>query len=113
MTDPRPFDERAYELCLEIEKLPASDQQTRVSGLASDLHRDLAHTHVPASWLPTPDAIDTLPLPLRKFIHDLQTRADPSGEVAELTIARETCRALSLRVEELEREIAALRGGSR
>ena len=65
-----------------------------------------------ANWLPTPDAINALPLPLRQYIHDLHTRADPSGDVAERAIARDTCRALSLRVEELERQLADARGPS-
>ena len=65
-----------------------------------------------ANWLPTPDAINALPLPLRQFIRDLETRADPSGDVAELAIARDTCRAPSLRVQELERQLADARGPS-
>jgi len=31
----------AYELCLEIEKLPASEQQTKISIMASDLYRQI------------------------------------------------------------------------
>ena len=33
-----------YELCLEIEKLPASEQQTRISVLATALHSDVDAT---------------------------------------------------------------------
>lgn len=29
--------------------------------------------HVPDDWLPTPDSINALPLPLRKYIHDLES----------------------------------------
>ena len=50
-----------------------------------------------ANWLPPPDAINVLPQPLRKDIDDLHGRTDSSGDVAELTIAPETGRALSSR----------------
>ena len=40
-------------------------------------------------WTPTPENINALPEPLRKYITDLETRADPAGEVRELTIARD------------------------
>ena len=85
------------------EREPYGDEQPYRSGKDE-------HVLIRKDWLPTPAAINALPLPLRKYIHDLHTRVDPSGEVAELAIARDTCRALSLRIEELERQLAALEG---
>ena len=53
-------------------------------------------------WLPTPENINALPDPLRQYIHDLETRCDPAGEVRELTIARDTVVAQELELEELK-----------
>jgi hypothetical protein len=35
---------KALELCYEIEKLPASEQQTKLSVMASSLYQDLSKT---------------------------------------------------------------------
>jgi len=41
-------------------------------------------------WTPTPENINALPLPLRRYIHDLQTQVDPAGTVREnFTLKRE------------------------
>lgn len=60
------------------------------------------------NFVPTLEAVNRLPTGIRQYVHDLQTRCDPSGDVQELTLARDTCRALELRVEELEAENARL-----
>jgi hypothetical protein len=58
-------------------------------------------------WLPTADAINALPPGLRDYIHDLETRCDPAGDVAELACLRETVQALEVLIAELK---AALHG---
>jgi len=40
-------------------------------------------------FVPGPVHINALPGPLRKYIHDLATRADPTGDVAEIAMLRE------------------------
>jgi uncharacterized small protein (DUF1192 family) len=60
-------------------------------------------------WTPTSDNINALPLPIRRYIHDLSTDADPSGTIREAICQRENALALTRRVEELEAEIAALK----
>ena len=52
------------------------------------------------NWLPSAENINALPYPLRSYIHQLETRCDPSGDTQELVIARETCRALDIRLAE-------------
>jgi hypothetical protein len=42
------------------------------------------------------------PAPLRTYIHDLETRADPARDVQELALARMTIAALQQRIRELE-----------
>jgi hypothetical protein len=58
---------------------------------------------IPDDWTPTSAAINALPDPLRRFIHDLETRADPAGDVRALHVARENAAALAVRVEALSR----------
>jgi hypothetical protein len=55
-----------------------------------------------SQWQPTADGINVLPALLRDYIHDLETRADPAGEVQELALARMTIAALEARIRELE-----------
>jgi hypothetical protein len=56
-----------------------------------------APDYPPAGWTPTPEAINALPDPIRSYIHDLETRADPAGEVRELVICRDSLAAMERR----------------
>ena len=49
---------------------------------------------VAQGWTPTPENINALPAPVRSYIHELVANADPAGTVRDLTIARDTVRAL-------------------
>jgi hypothetical protein len=53
-------------------------------------------------FLPDSGHINALPRPLRRYIHDLETRADPAGDVAQIAILKETVAALEARIRELE-----------
>lgn len=55
-----------------------------------------------ASIYPTPDEINALPEKVRRYIHDLVTRCDKSGDVQTIAMLREDRDALQRRVEELE-----------
>lgn len=46
------------------------------------------------SWQPTPDNINALPDGVREFVHDLQTRCDPAGEIARCRLAEDENRML-------------------
>ena len=59
-----------------------------------------------ASVYPTVDEINALPERFRRYIHDLVTRCDKSGDVQTIAILREDRDALHRRVEELEARIA-------
>jgi hypothetical protein len=39
---------------------------------------------IPPDWTPTRDNVNDLPEPLRRYIHDLHTVCDPTGDVREL-----------------------------
>lgn len=43
---------------------------------------------VDSDWLPTSENINALPLPLRRYIMELQTNADPAGIVRENAVLR-------------------------
>ncbi len=51
-------------------------------------------------WLPTPENINALPEPIRKFIHDIETNTDPQGLVRENVLIKDTCKMLALKLEE-------------
>ena len=57
------------------------------------------------TFVPDPEHINALPEPVRRYIHDLETRADPAGDVAEIALLKENNAALWKRVEETENEV--------
>lgn len=54
---------------------------------------------------PTPEQVNALPPRLREYIHGLEARSDPSGDVRENIIARDTSRALELELAAKDAEI--------
>jgi uncharacterized protein YceH (UPF0502 family) len=58
---------------------------------------------------PTVDEINELPDKFRRYIHDLATRTDKTGDLRTIVQLREDREALQRRVEELEAEVAFLR----
>lgn len=53
-------------------------------------------------WLPTPENVNALPEPVRRYVHDVVARCDPAGLVQENAVLKDTVAALTKRVEELE-----------
>jgi hypothetical protein len=81
------------------DRSPAAVEATKVAVWAlSD--PPLAPGDTWAGWVPDAEHINALPEPLRRYIHDLSTRADPAGDVATLAIQRETIAALERLLEE-------------
>jgi rubrerythrin len=70
-----------------------------------DLQKELAAFY---DFSPTPDQVNALPEKLRSYIHLLETRADPAGDVASLVCAQENVEALTNRVLDLEKENSEL-----
>jgi hypothetical protein len=58
-----------------------------------------------ASIYPTADEINALPETFRKYIRDIETRCDRTGDVQTIALLREDRDALQQRVEELEAQI--------
>ncbi len=42
-----------------------------------------------AEFEPTPEGVNALPEPLRQYIHDLETRCDPAGDVQRIAFLRQ------------------------
>lgn len=49
---------------------------------------------IPDDWIPTSDAIDALPEPLRRFIMHLETHADPQLTIQQNWALREQVKQL-------------------
>lgn len=71
-------DTLTLEECRRALRLAASDIQK--AELAAELWK---------TWTPTADNINVLPEPLRRYVHDLETNADPAGNLQELHCLRE------------------------
>ena len=56
-------------------------------------------------FIPDADHINALPGPVRRYIRDLETRADPAGDVAEIALLKENNAALWARIRELEAQL--------
>ena len=61
-----------------------------------------------AACCPSADEINALPEKFRRYIHDLETRCDKSGDVQTIALLREDRDALQKRVEELDAEVSRL-----
>jgi len=58
-----------------------------------------AEAMIPPDWLPTPAAINALPMPLRRYIHDIETICGHAGMVQDLAALRDQVAQLSLMLE--------------
>lgn len=60
------------------------------------------------TWTPTADNINALPDPIRSYIHDLETRCDPAGDLRARRVAEDTVLALEAEVASLTTRITEL-----
>lgn len=61
----------------------------------------MARLEIPDDWATTPAAINALPLPLRRYIMQLETHADPQLTIQENYELRRQMAAVSAMVEKL------------
>ena len=57
-------------------------------------HDILSQMELPEHWQPTPENINALPEPLRRYVMRLETMADPAGLVRENALLKEQIAAL-------------------
>jgi hypothetical protein len=67
-------------------------------------HERTAHGAIGDDWTPTAENVNALPDPLRSYIHQLETRCDPSGELRELVLLRDENAMLRGVIGRLDRE---------
>jgi hypothetical protein len=60
---------------------------------------------IPDDWTATPDNVNALPEPLRRYIHDLQTNTDPAGLMRENFTLRQENAGLRLECERLAAQL--------
>lgn len=87
-----------YEACVRAEREFVEEQLRLLTAKA--LYA------VSTGWTPTAANINALPEPIRRYIHDVETRCDPTGLVQENTVLKDSMAALAKRVEELEGMVA-------
>lgn len=68
---------------------------------------------IPADWKPTAENINALPDPLRRYIHNLETDADPAGTIRQNVLTRDENAMLRRKVGEQDAEIERLRAALR
>lgn len=78
---------------LEIEESIYSEVYAAMLSAAPAAPRP-AQTEPAPDWTPTTENINALPEPVRRYIAELETNCDPAGTVRDLSIARDTIRAL-------------------
>ncbi|AWM38143.1 hypothetical protein GobsT_37590 [Gemmata obscuriglobus] len=55
-------------------------------------------------WTPTPDNVNALPEPVRRYIHDLETRCDPAGDVRALSLLTDENAMLRAKIQEMREQ---------
>lgn len=98
------FDELRTEVEHTIRMIRNSFDPLHVAvNAANDEHKVLrARVAELEAFTPTAESINTLPEGIRKYVRDLETRCDPSGDVAARVLAEDNVRGLASRIVELE-----------
>jgi hypothetical protein len=58
---------------------------------------------IDADWLPTPNNVNALPEPLRRYIHDLIANCDPGYLIQQNSILRQHVDELTVLVDAMKR----------
>ncbi len=56
-------------------------------------------------FIPDPEHVNALPMPLRQYIHDLETRCNPAGDVPPIACLRENVQALTVMIDSTRNEL--------
>jgi len=70
---------------------------------------DATEAAVGEGWLPTAENVNALLEGIRRYVHDLETRCDPAGDVQTMALQADTIRGLDAKVRELEAALASVR----
>jgi len=56
------------------------------------------------NFIPTPENVNALPEGIRRYVHDIETRCDPSGDIQTIACLHDTNQGLELWAKELQDE---------
>ena len=62
---------------------------------AARSERDDLRALLAEAWTPTSENVNALPAPVRQYVHDIETRCDPAGEVQQRAALQESVAGLS------------------
>lgn len=62
-----------------------------------------------SGWTPTSKNINSLPDPIRDYIHDIEANGDPAGTIQENACLRENVKALTRKCKVLELQIESMK----
>ena len=89
---------------------PLAKQECGKAKISEAINRiELAHNQFKEmicliyGFTPTPEHINALPEPIRKYIHDLETNCDPAGIVRENVLLKDENEALRLKLKQRPR----------
>ena len=83
-----------------------ADTESEKKGRGARASRGAA---LPEGWTPTDDNINALPAPLRRYIHDIETKCDPAGDIRTIAVLRDHLEAFSRLSAERQRDLGAAR----
>jgi hypothetical protein len=92
----REQEEQYDSMCHELQKARAELAELRKPVTAKEYGPTLARD------------INALPDAMRRYVHDLETRADPSGDVRQAHVATETANALEIALQEVVAVMASI-----
>lgn len=56
------------------------------------------------NFVPTPENVNALPEGIRRYVHDLETKCDPAGDIQTIACLRDTAQGLELWAKEIQDE---------
>lgn len=84
------------------------EEADKAAGLPPQDFSEMFVSSIDDNWLPTAANINRLPEPLRLYIHDLETKCDPGGDVQTIASQKDQIGGLTNKVKELEEVVGRL-----
>lgn len=104
LSDPKYLDSPEIEVFYEDANGNEGSVDVCIIGLAERAYNRLNGLFNP-KWLPTSENINSLPEPVRNYIHDLISNTDPANMVSENTLLRDQTRMLDAKIAKLKKEL--------
>lgn len=82
--------------------IQVTEEADKKAGLPPEDFSEMFISSIGNDWLPTSENINKLPEPIRLYIHDLETKCDPGGDVQTIASQKDQIGGLTTRIKELE-----------